>query len=103
MNKINNPLLEEMYKEHYKEFEQYIYKRDKELQKKSETTLESLAVTYDVINQIISDSNEKELLKNQIKTMIKNYTDEFEYVTLLFYKYGIINGIENHEKLKHEL
>lgn len=103
MDKVNKPILEEMYKKNYKTFEKFIYENNKELQQKSETTIESLIIIYDIIKQVISDSSLIELLNLKIRTMIKNYTDEFQYVSSLYYKYGVINGVENYDKLKQEL
>lgn len=103
MDKLNNTILEEMYKKHYKEFEDTIYKNNKELQEKSETTIESLAVIYDMLNRTISDPNAINLISQMIKKMIRNYTNEFQYVASLAYKYGIINGVENYNIIQSKL
>lgn len=100
MDKVNKPILEEMYKKNYKAFENFIYENNKELQQKSETTIESLTIIYDIIKKVIPDPSVIELLNFKIRDMIKNYTNEFQYVTSLYYKYGVINGIENYNEIK---
>ena len=103
MNKLDKPILDKMFEENSKSNEEKIYEKNKKLSKLSEKSLSSLCDIYSLLKKYHTSKEFNEEFESRIKKLINDYTAEQNYVCFLFYKQGIIHGIENREKLEQEL
>lgn len=78
-------------------------KRTKNFGALSERSLASLYELYQILKKHKTSKEFNDDFENKVQALIKNYAAEQDYVCCLFYKYGIVHGYENREKLKQEL